>query len=694
MLAPFIAGALIILFNATLAKRIDKVVGKTICMSMSIAAVAFGFIMSLAIFDALRQGAAPYVTNIDWFVSDSFKMTVGVLVDNLASMMMIVVTTISLLVQIYTHGYMREDPGYNRFYAYLSLFTGSMLGLVISTNLFQMFIFWELVGVCSYFLIGFWWFKPTAAFACMKAFVVNRIGDFGFLVGILLFFLATYGFWHANPTYGILNFYDPTGSGVDLSGAIRWAMSPENNALTVASLTVCAFLIFWGPMAKSAQVPLHVWLPDAMEGPTPISALIHAATMVAAGIYMVARAYPIWLNWTDLANPTAEGSVSLAIVAFIGGITAFMAATIALTQFDIKRALAWSTVSQLGYMFVGLGCGAYSAGMFHLTTHAFFKAMLFLGSGAVIHACHGEQDMRQMGGLMSKCKFTAWTFLVGCFAISGLPFSSGFFSKDEIIGASLNWTNPGDWALGWIPGWALGWLMVLTAGMTAFYMFRMFFMTFSGQYRGTAHVHEEHAPDAMTWPLIVLAVPSALFGFFAANGSPVGTNNAFLTNLGPALTGGTQTPTVGPFAQFVHFGAHAHPETINTIGMFASIAMFVAGAGLAMAYYQGKGYELDKKCAQMLGGLYRFSLNKWYWDELYGAVTNFLLKIYNNIWLFVDKLVIDSALIDSIARDGTLLSSGVLKMTETGRGQAYALAIFAGVAVLGLFVYFYLIPAG
>ncbi|HMP50651.1 MAG TPA: NADH-quinone oxidoreductase subunit L, partial [Candidatus Melainabacteria bacterium] len=408
---------------------------KTSSMVLSVGAITIGFLHSLLILQAflVDPSLSGFQLNFDWFTCEQFKLSVGILVDNLTVMMLIVVTTVSMLVQIYTHGYMRDDPGYARFYSYLSLFTGSMLGLVVSTNLFQMYGFWELVGVCSYFLIGFWWYKNSAAAACLKAFVVNRVGDFGFLIGVLMFFFVTKEFWSGGT---ILAFTKEVG-GNDLAGAIQQAVASNTLAPDAGFvLTVIALLIFMGPMAKSAQFPLHVWLPDAMEGPTPISALIHAATMVAAGIYLVARAYPVFLSPTGGTDSTA-----LLVVASVGAFTAFMAATIAMSQYDIKRVLAWSTCSQLGYMFVGLGAGAFSAGLFHLMTHAFFKAMLFLGSGAVIIGLHHEQDIRKMGGLFGPMKKTAIPFLIGTATIAGCPPFAAFFSKDEIVSAAYAY-NP------------------------------------------------------------------------------------------------------------------------------------------------------------------------------------------------------------------------------------------------------------
>ena len=670
VLLPFLAGAFIILGNALFRDKMPK----TLCMLVSIGAVFLGFVQSLCIFNTLRLDPTPYLKDVPWFVSESFTLTMGVLVDNLTSMMLIVVTAVSLLVQVYTHGYMREDPGYRRFYSYLSLFTGSMLGLVVATNLFQMFFFWELVGVCSYLLIGFWWYKDTAAAACVKAFVVNRIGDFGFIVGILIFLGCTYGFWHGHLDHGLLSFYDASAGtaigGVTLGGAIRWAMDPNNATMTQTTLSVIAIMMFMGPMAKSAQAPLHVWLPDAMEGPTPISALIHAATMVAAGVYMVARAYPIWLNWGDISNPITAGSLGLSVVAWTGGITAFMAATIAVTQVDIKRALAWSTVSQLGYMFVGLGVGAYSAGLFHLTTHAFFKAMLFLCSGAVIHALHGEQDMRNMGGLLKKIPITGWCFIIGTISISGIPVFSGFFSKDEVIGASFGWTGPG--AL------VLAWSTVVTAALTSFYMFRMVFMTFLGEYRGKAHVHEEKHPDPLTWPLIILAVPSMAAGWVGGNGMEFFSQ---LFSQGPGYA--------NPFSQFVYF-QHPHIEPINQIAAAAGLVAALGGTAVAFITYAGKGFEFDKAFEQKIPWLYQFSFNRWYWDNLYLGGSAMFVSTARTVWEIVDKFVVDGFV--NSWRWIVMGLGNFFRLSENGRGQAYALLIFASVAVFGLVAYYVFVP--
>ncbi|MBX9942282.1 MAG: NADH-quinone oxidoreductase subunit L [Candidatus Obscuribacterales bacterium] len=646
--APFLAGFLIIMGLRA---------SKTLSMVVSISAVLYGLFHAIAIFQALATGGygAPFFQqNIDWYVSDAFTLSVGVLVDNLCSLMLIVVTGISLLVQIYTHGYMREDPGYSRFYAYLSLFTGSMLGLVVSTNLFQMYGFWELVGVCSYFLIGFWWYKESAAKACMKAFVVNRIGDFGFLIGILMFFLATKDFWQGSVVLGFIG-----ENGTNLSGVIHRAV--DAGFLNEGSLFLISCLILMGPMAKSAQFPLHVWLPDAMEGPTPISALIHAATMVAAGVYLVARAYPLWLT------PDGHMGQALHVVAIVGAITAFMAATIAMSQYDIKRVLAWSTCSQLGYMFVGLGCGAFTGGIFHLFNHAFFKAMLFLCSGAVIHGLHGEQDIRHMGGLNKSMPITHACFLIGTLAISGFPIFSGFFSKDEIISAAMH-SHP-----------VIGWLMMATAGMTAFYMFRLYFMTFTGSYRGNAHPHE--SPASMTWPLLVLAVPSMLTGYLGFN----------TANLQAAFAGASAEHGLpNHFAAFVYGPMGPHFEGCNLTLMGTSIAVAAVGIFLAFAMYQTKTLHFNKTFAESKEGfahlLYNFSFNKWYMDNLYfGLVDRVFLPSFKGLWTRVDGKLVEGVV--NGAGYGTMCMGEVLKYLQNGRGQYYALVIFASVAGIAWLAY-------
>ena len=480
--------------------------------------------LSFALFWSQVQGHEPYTFMIEWASAGDFRLTMGYTIDHLASLMLVIVTTVAFLVMVYTDGYLAHDPGYVRFYAYLSLFSSSMLGLVISPNLLQVYVFWELVGMCSYLLIGFWYGRKPAADACQNAFVTNRVGDFGLLLGMLALFWATGSF-----EFEVMG--DRLGDLV------------QSGEVSAAIAGIMAILVFLGPVAKSAQFPLHVWLPDAMEGPTPISALIHAATMVAAGVFLVARMFPVF-----------EGlPVAMDVIAWTGAITAFLGASIAITQNDIKKGWAYSTMSQLGYMIMAMGVGAYGAGLFHLMTHAYFKAMLFLGSGSVIHGMEAvvghdpvlAQDMRLMGGLRKYMPITALTFLIGTLAICGIPPFAGFWSKDEILGSTFV-ASPVLWGIGW-----------LTAGATAFYMFRMYFSTFEGDFRGTDdaikrqlkreqlqrmgaslgpgamnpqeltlevdtadHEHDDHhhasepheSPLSMTFPLMALAVPSALIG--------------------------------------------------------------------------------------------------------------------------------------------------------------------------------------
>jgi len=670
--APALVAAFIILWPGWPNLHTSRV-GKTVASTLSIGAVLYGFCHSLLLLHAFLTDpqTVQHLAPVEWTFFQSgqtgqlgaVQFGLGVLVDNLSVMMLLVVTSVSLVVQIYTHGYMREDPGYSRFYAYLSMFTASMLGLVVSTNLFEMFFFWELVGVCSYFLIGFWFFKESASKACIKAFVVNRIGDCGFLIGLLMLFGATQSLWAG---HNILSFVGP---GPTLKGVLEQALtqspkllSYENPLLSLSptNLALISVLIFFGPMAKSAQFPLHVWLPDAMEGPTPISALIHAATMVAAGVYLVARAYPIWQ-----VVPHGEVSYGLQFIAFIGTFTAFMAATIAMSQFDIKRALAWSTVSQLGYMFAGLAAGTFTGGMFHLFNHAFFKAMLFLCSGAVIHGMHGEQDMRKMGGLWKHMPGTAICFLIGTLSISGFPGLSGFFSKDDIIGAAWNYNH------------LMGAVLLFTAFLTAFYMFRMFFMTFTGEYRG-GEVHPHNCPPAMVWPLGALAIPSVLSGWL---GVPLGSAMDW-------FAGKSEAPN--PFSAFVYY-VQPHFEAANPGMMLAGTSCAFVGIVLAWLVYEKKTVSINTVIAgstnALLSGVYKFSFNKWYFDEAYFWALDRLMWLYKAAWSLIDMFIVDGIVNGSGLVTETC--GQLLKYTENGRAQSYALVIFSFVTVLTLVVYFF-----
>lgn len=633
---------------------------------------------AFAIFWSQFQGHQPFTQSIEWAAAGDFRLTMGYIIDPLSSLMLVIVTTVAFLVMIYTDGYMSHDPGYVRFYAYLSLFSSSMLGLVISPNLVQVYIFWELVGMCSYLLIGFWFYRKAAADACQKAFVTNRVGDFGLLLGILGLYWATRSF-----DFGEIGerLQDMVATG-SLSGGIA---------------ALFAILVFLGPVAKSAQFPLHVWLPDAMEGPTPISALIHAATMVAAGVFLIARMFPVF-----------EGiPVVMDVIAWTGCFTAFLGASIAITQNDIKKGLAYSTMSQLGYMVMAMGVGAYSAGMFHLMTHAYFKAMLFLGSGSVIHGMEAvvghdpvyAQDMRMMGGLRKYMPVTATTFLIGTLAICGIPPFAGFWSKDEILGSTFA-VNPVMWAIAWG-----------TAGITAFYMFRMYFSTFEGSFRGTNadvkqsikneqlqaaglafgpgamdpreltmeigeavdpghdehHSHEPHeSPIAMTLPLMILAVPSMLIG----------------------LVG---TPFANYFEHFIHapseavqVAAEAGEESLNEFLIMGGNSVGIALIGITLAslmYLRGK---IDPKAiAEKIPSLYQLSKNKWYIDEIYNEVF-----VQGSRRLARQVLEVDSKVVDGVVNLAglfTLLTGEGLKYFENGRAQFYALIIF--VAVLGLVVF-------
>jgi NAD(P)H-quinone oxidoreductase subunit 5 len=550
---------------------------------------------------------------------------------------------------------MAHDKGYVRFFTYLALFSSSMLGLVISPNLLEIYVFWELVGMCSYLLVGFWYDRDGAAHAAQKAFVVNRVGDFGLLLGILGLFWATGSF------------------GFEEIGA-RLNAAVAGGSLSNGVAVLLCLLVFMGPMAKSAQFPLHVWLPDAMEGPTPISALIHAATMVAAGVFLVARLQPVYAPF-----PAVQ-----ATIAVIGTITLFLGASIALTQMDLKKGLAYSTVSQLGYMMLAMGCGAPVAGMFHLVTHAFFKAMLFLGSGSVIHAMEEvvghepvlAQDMRLMGGLRRWMPLTSNTFLIGCIAIAGIPPLAGFWSKDEILGQAF-----GSFPLLWVMGF-------ITAGMTAFYMFRLYFLTFEGSFRGNdkamaaqllaaagrapeddghGHTHSDHPHESawsMTLPLLVLAVPSVLIGLL---GTPW--NSRFAGLLDPH--------EAAEMAE--HF---SWSEFLPLAG--ASVAISVAGISVAVLAYLLRRIDLATAVAGRFPAVNRFLANKWYLDAI-----NEKLFVQGSRRLARQVLDVDSRVVDGVVNLTGLLTLGSgegLKYFETGRVQFYALIVFGG--VIGLVVLF------
>lgn len=559
-----------------------------------------------------------------WIGSGRFTVEMALQIDPLSVVMMLVVTGVGFLIHVYSVGYMHDDPGYTRYFTYLNLFTLSMLVLVSANNFLLMFIGWEAVGLCSYLLIGFWFERDSAANAGMKAFVVNRIGDFGFLVGMMLIFV----------TFGTLDFTKV------------FHAAPEALALGGPTATLIALLLFVGAVGKSAQIPLYVWLPDAMEGPTPVSALIHAATMVTAGVYMVARCGALYLL----------APFALAVVATVGVATALFAATIGLVQNDIKRVLAYSTVSQLGYMFAALGVGAFGAAIFHLMTHAFFKALLFLGAGSVIHGMGGEQDIQKMGALRRHMPVTHVTFLIASLAIAGIFPFAGFFSKDEILFSAYAGGNYGIWAVA-----------VFTAFLTAFYMFRLHFLIFHGTSRVdrevARHIHE--SPRVMTLPLAVLAVLSVIGGFVGIpiifGGNKIG---AFLA---PALAHGE--------ANAPHAGAGTE------LGLMAfSLAVAAAGIALAWRWYLARP-EVPGRVAHRYRTLYRLLLNKYFVDEIYDdLVVKPSLVGSEAVYRRFDLRVIDGA----VNGAGALVRSfaSAIRVYQTGYVRNYALSILLGVVLV------------
>jgi NADH-quinone oxidoreductase subunit L len=602
------------LFGAMVAGLFGRAVGRAGTHWITILGVLASFLASCWIFADVLQGNSFNGSVYTWLSSGGVRLEIGFLIDPLTTLMMIVVTFVSLMVHVYTIGYMAEDPGYQRFFAYISLFTFSMLMLVMANNFLQLFFGWEAVGLVSYLLIGFWYTRPTAIHANLKAFLVNRVGDFGFLLGIALV-LAHFG---------------------SLDYATVFAAAPS----AAAPLALICILLFVGAMGKSAQFPLHVWLPDSMEGPTPISALIHAATMVTAGIFMVARMAPLF----EL-SPTARS-----VVLVIGGITALFMALVALTQFDIKRVVAYSTLSQLGYMTVALGASAYSAAIFHLMTHAFFKAVLFLAAGSVIIALHHEQDMRRMGGLRRYMPWTYWTLLLGAISSAGIPGFAGFFSKDAIIEAVRQSSTPG-------AGFA--WLCVLvTVFITAAYTFRLVFMAFHGKPRFDAAHPPHESPAVVTVPLVLLAIPSVVAGYF-----------------------------VGPVVYGAFFGAALPPAAGEYHGLGAFIGhgltglpfwLAVAGIGTAYVLYL-KRTDLPKRIAVSLGPLYAIVERKYGFDELnawlFGAGARVL---GTGLWKAGDQTVIDGIVVNGSAR---LVGwfSGVVRLMQTGILNTYAFLMLFGI---------------
>ena len=603
VLLPLLGAAV----NGLLGARIQERAGKKAVAVIACAPVTLSFLLSLWAFARLLSLDAKERFLIDrfysWIPMGSFNVDVAFWVDPLSAIMILVVSGIGGLIHFYSIGYMHEDRSLWRYFAYLNLFTFSMLLLVTADNLLLMFVGWEGVGLCSWALIGFWFGDHTNTRAGNKAFIVNRVGDFGFVLGVFLLFWSLTEHGHGTLAFREIGEHAPLLAGMDLWG--------------VSVATLVTLLLFIGATGKSAQLPLYVWLPDAMQGPTPVSALIHAATMVTAGVYMIAR-----LNELFSAAPATLG-----IIAVVGAATAFFAATIAVTQTDIKRVLAYSTISQLGYMFLAMGVAAYAAGVFHLLTHAFFKACLFLGSGSIIHAMQGEQDMRRMGGLRTAMPATFWTFAIGVLAIAGTPFLAGFFSKDAILWQTWATHNAGLWAVG-----------VFVAGLTAFYMFRQFFLVFFGECRADHHVREHlhESPKIMTYPLWILAAGSVVVGYLGL----------------PAFLGGSE---LDHWLDPVIHGHHEHhPVVEELLVMGASIAAAAVGAVLAWRLYYVRAPARERLEAP--GGFaYRLLDNKYYVDEIYQFVFVGGTLLLARVGAAFDRYVIDT-IVDGSAKLTTVVS--------------------------------------
>ena len=589
---------------------------KTLSSLISIGAVATGFVLT-ALFVQANGIHTNVETSVNWLTIGGLNVDFGLKLDALSMMMLFVVTGVGGLIHIYSYSYMDEDAGKSRFFAFLSLFTFSMLGIVLANNFLMTFIFWELVGVSSYLLIGFWFEKPSAGDAAKKAFITNRLGDFGFLAGILMV-------WGL---LGSLNF-----------SALQSAMV-SNPAALGASATIAGLLVFCGAAGKSAQFPLHVWLPDAMEGPTPVSALIHAATMVAAGVYMLCRT--LFLYNAD----------ALYVIAYIGGFTALLAALMAVQQNDIKRIIAYSTLSQLGYMVMAVGLSGPTPAMFHLTTHAFFKALLFLSAGSVIIGMHHEQDIWHMGGLKKKMPVTFWTFTIGALALSGIPPFAGFYSKDSILAQCLEQKN-----------YLLFAVAVFVAGLTAFYTFRLFFVVFFGKEKTDHAKHAHESPLIITAPLVILAIFATIGGF-------IGITN----NYGSQFAADHETLSL----------TQQLLEPLKTpVPMLIGIGVALAGIFLAFTLY--KNAATDPLPAK-LGGLATAMKNRFYFDEFYEktfiAAHDFLAAVAD----WIDGWILEGAIIGTI-RGGTDFTGRALRLMQTGNLQTYAFLFALGVAVVLYFV--------
>ncbi|MGD0767189.1 MAG: NADH-quinone oxidoreductase subunit L [Tepidisphaeraceae bacterium] len=640
--------------------------------------VAVSAVMSLSLLFGmlgLWHDGKPLSVAVDWYIwieAGSFKATAGCYLDSLAAVMLCVVTGVGFLITVYAAGYMKGEAGYFRFFAYLGLFIFSMTCLVMGNNFIMLYLGWEGVGLCSYLLIGYYYERPSAVAAAKKAFLVNRIGDFGFGLGIMLIFL----------TFGTVSYFG-AGAGTH-TGVLELAALPidqlgqisgVNAAWAGAAMKWIPFLLMLGAFGKSAQFPLYVWLPDAMEGPTPVSALIHAATMVTAGVYMIARCGTLFVS----------NGAAMTTVACIGAFTALLAATIALRQFDLKRVFAYSTISQLGYMFVAVGCFAPVAGMFHLVTHAFFKALLFLSSGVVMHAMYGELDMRKMSGLKAVLPKTRWLMLVGCLALAGCPFFSGFFSKDEIVAAAL------------ARNWGLGALMLFTAFLTAYYTFRLYFRVFEGPLvtvpppppteghdsHGHDHEHHNHEPMLMIAPLVLLAIGAVLAGYVNFPNPHLGAFLGQSPSLSAAYDMAKALPAP-PRELAKSMGQSAESESVSTL-MIVSGLISLAGIGLAFVLHlkdRARGDEL----AEQLQPLTRILEAKYWVDEIYQDFIVTPLRLLGEFCYSFDRWIVDM-LVNMVGWICQLVGYLLKFTTQRGYLQGYGAAMLLGLAAILLFVF-------
>jgi len=634
LLSPFLG----FLLNGTRFRSQNYILAGSIATAAVFVSFVCSILLMINLIEAPVESRRLTAEFFSWIAVGDLKINAGFVVDQISSIMILIITGVGTLIHLFSIGYMHHDKGVTKYFAYLNLFVFNMLILVLGDSLVTMFVGWEGVGLCSYLLIGFWFTDAQKAAAGMKAFITNRVGDAAFLIGMFILFFS----------FGTLNMFE-----------LNQLAPTTMEASWLGAATLGTLMLFIGATGKSAQIPLYVWLPDAMAGPTPVSALIHAATMVTAGVYMIVRLNPMFV-----AAPN-----TMMVIATIGALTAVLAATIGLTQFDIKKVLAYSTVSQLGYMFLAVGVGAFGAGMMHLMTHAFFKALMFLGSGSVIHAMHEEQDIRKMGGLKKYLPITHITFVMGWLAIIGFPLFSGFFSKDEILWQA--YSSPRGHVILWVAG-AIG------ATLTAFYMTRLMALTFWGSSRVDKKVHPHESPAIMTIPLIVLAILSVVSGF-------IGVPHVIGEYLGhiPNYWEHWLQPVIRKLPELATTTA-AHSASEEWALMGTSVALALISAATAFRIYtSNKG--TNEKIAKAFGPVYKVVDNKYYVDEAYfGGIINPLIKQSQNLWLYIDVNFIDKA--TYWAGDITKGAGSLIRSFQTGNMQQYAMYITLGVVIVLSFV--------